>query len=172
MSEKVLAPDSFLVSDRSTKQPLFEVKGMLLSFEGQKSLLDPAGDKLLVMHVDPTSLLSNTFLTDLRTSMRFLVRKKGFLPGRGRGTLQMFLDGQERTEPVVEVVSNASRTSATVVDCGSGRVVASLTRKGFTAKRVFTGLDSYTFDVQPGVDIPFVVMLAVCFDEQYTEGAF
>lgn len=169
MSEKVLAPASFFVSDRVTKQTLFEVKRKPFSFEAQKSLLDPAGDKLFVMHVDPTSLLTNTFLTDLRTGIRFLVRKKGFLPSRGRGTLQMFLDGQQNTGPVVEVVSNASRTNATVVDCASGRVLASVSRKGLTPKRFFTGLDSYTFDVQPGVDIPLVVMLAVCYDEQYTE---
>lgn len=168
VTENICAPEVLEIKDHSTGKVEYKVKTTPLSFERKKRLFDSDGDKLFSMHSDITSLLSNMFFKDFRTNDRYLVRKKSFFPGMGRGTLQVFVN--RKREPVIEIVSNFNRTNITIVSCINNALLGTIDRRALNAKRMLTGLHSYTFDVRPGVDIPLMVMFAVCFNEQYTEG--
>lgn len=172
IEEKINAPDSFEVKTIPNKAKIFDVKGKLVSFHGNKKMFDTEGNTVFSMSADALSRNYNMLLRDYRNNNIYMVRKKGLFPGKGRGTLQIVLGKSESSNPIIEMNTDFSRTTTQITDAGSKSTLAIITRKKFTGKRLFTGLDSYVIQVNPGVDIAFMVMLSICFDEQYTEGAF
>lgn len=170
IKEKYLHPDSFLVTIAGTDELVFHVKGKLVSWSGSKKMRDVNGSHIFSMSVDTASTYLSMYLRDLRDNSIYSLRKKGFLPGFGRGTILVWKGKDMAGEPSFEITSNGKRQDATVVDRASGTTMASIKRKLFGARRLVTGLDTYVLTVNAGNDAALVTMLAVCFDEQYTEG--
>lgn len=69
-----------------------------------------------------------------------------------------------------EMVCDALRGEARVIDVEKNDVQAIIRRSKLSPRKMMTGLDNYTVLVMPGVYIPFIIMMVVCFDEEYTEG--
>lgn len=170
IEEKVSEPDSFSVELLPKKEELFEVRGKSLSFEGEKTLHDVAGQTIFTMCADMTSSLYNMYLRDLRNKQVYTVRKRSMIPGMGRNVLEVLPGRNPEAAPVIEIVSDFSKSQAIVKHLAMESEVALIERAIMTAKKIITGLDSYQIKVYPGMDIALIVMLTVCFDEHYTEG--
>lgn len=170
IEERYTAPDSFKIQDASTKELVYEIKGKLVSFHGNKKMLDAKGNILFSMVADSISRDYRMVLKDHRTNNIYFVKKKGLL--KGRGTLQVFLGTDETASPIHEITTNLSRSDSNIKSTRTGELLANIQRKTLTAKRLFSGLDSYIVRVEPESNAELMIMLTVCFDEQYTEGAF
>lgn len=168
MEERLFAPDSFFIKSVPTNADVFVCKGKAISFEGEKRLFDMAGTALFFMTHQFNSVRQFQVLLDKRNGDIYSVMKKGFWPGRGRGTLLVRSGKGKGGNVVLEVKSNASRSESEIWK--DGNLVAKTERSLLGGKRLSTGLDSYKLRVETGFDVPLAIMLTVCIDEQYTEG--
>lgn len=167
--EEYLSPDSFTVQYARDKRTLFRIKGKLVSFNGEKRLVDERGSILFRMVVNIVSKNMHMYLHDLRSNRVYTVRKKNILPGRGRGTLYVVPGKDARADAVLEISSNLWRSCAVITDLLTNCQVGIIRRKLITARKIIAGLDSYTVRVAPDADIAFLAMLTSCYDEHYSE---
>lgn len=168
IEERVFAPDSFFVQAMPGKTDVFKIVGKLIDFNGEKRMFDMEGNVLFFMTQQFNSARMLQYLLNKRTGEVYTLRKKGFLPGRGRGTILVWRGKGDQGEVVLEIKTSAGRSEFDIFQAGSK--VAKIERSRFGAKRLFTGLDSYRVRVEAGFPVDFALMLTACVDEHYTEG--
>lgn len=168
MEERVSSPDSFFVTDVLSKAEVYVCKGEQLSDEGEKRLFDVNGTKLFFMTHQVTSIRQLHYLFDNRSGDVYSIMKQGLLPGRGRGTLLVRSGTKEDGKILLEVKTNGLRSMSEILK--NGQRVATIERSLVGAKKLLTGLHSYTLKVEAGFDVPLAIIITVCIDENYTEG--
>lgn len=167
VEERVFAPDSFFVKTLPEKQDVFKIAGKVISFNGEKKMYDENGEILFLMTQVFNSTLQLQYLLDKRSGEVYTVKKKGFLPGRGRGTLLVLRGKGDEGDIFMTIKGSASRSQFDMFF--NEKQIAKVLRKG-GAKRLLTGLDNYKVSVSPGFNVALAIILTVCIDEQYTEG--
>lgn len=170
VSEEYLTPDSITVKSLVDKKQLFSIKRKLVSWSDEKRLIDENGTILYRTGVNAFSKNQNMYLHDLRSDAFYTVRKKNFLPGRGRGTLLVIPGKNKHAEPMFEICSDIWRSQAIIRDSVTKDQVGSIRRNVITIKKLLTGLDFYTVRVAPASDIAFLSMLVCCYNEHYKDG--
>lgn len=176
LSEKITRPDCYDVKSEDGSV-VYSVTGRAISFEGKKTVDDKDGNRLFLIKEDTKTWLQKTYMHDYRTKQLYTLRKKAFLPWRGRDTLLVFRgDEKDGGVHVMNIKSNSIRSEFRISNT-NGDVIATMERKAFTARRLVTGTDAYTISIsatgaeagQEEVDDAFIITLAVCIDEHYND---
>lgn len=200
VTKEYLSPCSFPVQRMSNNRPLFGLKDKLSNCRaagGEKRLVDNAGKILFRVVVNaalphtasarvrgaaagnPAKASRIMYLHDLRNDAVDVVRKKNFIPGRGRGTLLVTpaaaslgvatADPADETDSILRIVANFWRSWAVVVHAPTDTQIGIFRRKLIFAKKLIAGLDYYTVRVAPAADLALLAMLASCFDDHCVE---
>lgn len=172
VKELITRPDSFIVEKLPEKLTLFTTTGKAIDFNGRKKLKDCNDDNLFEIIQNTTSTLLYMYIYDYITGQRYTLRKKGWLPGRGRGTILVWKGEKDEGEPFIEMqAQNLSKTKFIIKDLIEGNQLAVVSRNALSARRIFGGADTHQLTVNAGVNVAFMAILTVALDEQYTEYA-
>lgn len=99
-----MSGDSFQVKDAQSGATAFKVKGNALSFGDSKKLLDPSGTPIYKMSESILSLRGRMQIVDSGTNkVLVMLRKKGFIPMLGTGTVQVWRGGSDEGPPWLQV---------------------------------------------------------------------
>jgi uncharacterized protein YxjI len=64
---------------------------------------------------------------------------------------------------------NFFNTKADITDEATKQAVATIDRKFFTAREIFTAQQTYVVTVAPNVDMALVVAMCICLDERRSD---
>lgn len=167
--ERVFRPDCFEVQDEHNNI-ILSVVGKVIDRSGAKVMFwKDTQQRLFKMNEQWNSWLQRMYMFEYSTKQVFTIQKKGFLPFFGRGVVLVWKGKGTDSTPWLQMNSSGGRSRITVTEIDTGRVWATMKRSMFGPRRLFTGADYYRVSVRPGVPVPFVMMLCVCADEQYTD---
>lgn len=167
--ERVFRPDCFEVHDENNNA-ILSIVGKVIDRSGQKVMFwKDTQHRLFKMTEECNSWLQRMYMFEYRTKQVFTIQKKAFLPFFGRGVVLVWKGKGTDSTPCLQMNTTGGRSRITVTDIASGRVWATMKRSMFGPRRLFTGADYYRVSVRPGVHVPFIMMLCVCADEQYTD---
>lgn len=153
-----------------TGEAYFKVKGNALSFKDTKTLLDMNGTPIYKMSEALITLRGRMNIVDPGTKQPVMtLRKKGFIPGFGTSTIQAWAGGTDDGSPYLEIKGDFLRKCFSITEKGSGRLLASVTKKSFNLANILLEKDSYVIRVEPGVDTALLVFFVVAADEQYRD---
>ena len=151
-----------------SKTDALVIKGKLIDFYGRKIIQDLNENPLLYTSQNVTAVLQQTFFYNEEKKPVFLLRKKGFI--RGRGTLHLWKGDSDQGEPFLEIKArNIVKTEFEIKEIETGEVWA-LVKRNLGGRRLVTGLDTYQVTLNPGFDLVLVSAIVASIDEQYTEG--
>ncbi|CAN8064146.1 unnamed protein product [Agarophyton chilense] len=169
VKELVFKPDCFEVLDDS-KNGVYTIKGKAIDRSGTKTLFaKDSDDRLFKMTENLNTFLQVMYMFDFRTKSVYTMRKKGVFPGFGRGTVFVWKGKGTDGSPFIRMTTSGGRSMITIVDIETGKQIATMKRSMLGPRRFLTGADFYRVSISPGFDVPFVLMLCVCADEQYTD---
>lgn len=159
-----LSGDDFTVKDVNTGAVWFKVDGKVLTMRQRKVLLDVRGLRVAELR---HRVLSWTQAVDVFSAHDlsqpiFSARKKptiNFSKTTSRVTVRNLLDGS-----VVNItLLGDPRGKAGVLMLGEQHVIAKM-RRAFKATELL-GQQTYIVDIAPGVDVSFVTVMVVLWDE-------
>ncbi|PWY71142.1 hypothetical protein BO83DRAFT_314834 [Aspergillus eucalypticola CBS 122712] len=143
--------------------PLLKVTGALLSVPGRKKVKDMHRNLLFDirkehMHVHTTYVMEDpgrNKICEIRNSHKFI----------GSKATAIYTDRYGK-QVLLVMKGNWNARAAQIVNESTEEPVARISRKRFTARHIFFGQDTYNVTVAPGVDMPMVAGLCICFDEK------
>lgn len=172
IKEKILRPDCLDVFKVPSEEVVYTIKGKVLHRDGEKVMLDSRDNsRVFKMTEDINSWRQKMYMYDYRDNTVYNVRKAGFLPGKGRNILKVFR-GKESDggTHIMDIITNSIRTRFRVEELASGESIATVVRKPFAVRRLLAGRDIYNLTVNSATaDLPFIFMLVVSMDEQYSD---
>lgn len=170
LRERGLVTDTFSVKELTSGRIMFRMKGRAFSMlHERKTLTDMDGEQLYGLREAVMSLHDRVHIIDPNTKQEIMtVKKKGFLPGFGAGTVLAWYGTDDSGPPAIEIQGNIMRKSFTIMDTASGRMMAAANRKS-SISSVLLDNDTYTLVVEPGVDSALMVTLVVALDEIYND---
>ncbi|KAE8381333.1 tubby C-terminal-like domain-containing protein [Aspergillus bertholletiae] len=168
LKEKVLSltGDSFDVK-LANGQPIFQIKGKLLTIAGRKSVFDMAGRHLFDLVKE--HLRIHTTYAAHAPDGRKLLEVKSSLALVGSRTTATFTSPRTGATVSLKMRGNWRDSRADIVDEATGMVLAQIDRKLLRARQLFFDQQTYAVVVAPGVDLALITALCVCFDEKNNE---
>ncbi|KAI0976641.1 DUF567-domain-containing protein [Xylaria arbuscula] len=168
LKEKVmsLSGDSFDIK-LVNGQPIFQVKGETFSLSGRKHFCDPAGNELFTIRKKLIALHSTFYAEDPNGNVIFEVKSKFSFGGTKMVCTFTSQPGKEET---LMVKGNFFDTRADITDEATKQPVATIDRKFFNAREIFSGQDTYAVTVAPNVDMALIAAMCICLDEKKEEG--
>lgn len=165
-----LSGDSFKVQNTQDRSTPFQVRGKALSLKDSKSILDHDGNAIYTLSEEILTLRGRMRIVDAKSKQPVVtLRKKGFVPGFGTGTIQIWSGKTDDGDPWLTVKGDFFRKNFDFKDNSQGRVLASVKRKGLNFANIVMEKDTYIIRVEPGVDAALMVLLVVAIDEQYRD---
>lgn len=165
-----LSGDSFSIKNVATGEGTFKVKGNAMSFKDSKSLYDMHGRPIYKMSEALLSLRGRMQIQDANSKRTVVtLRKKGFIPHLGTGTIQVWKGGTDEGEPWLEVKGDYLKKDFDIKEPGSSRIIGSVKRKSFNLSNILLEKDSYVIRIEPGQDAALLVFLVIAIDETYRD---
>lgn len=172
LKEKVmsLSGDSFSIKRVDTGEAAFKVVGKALSLKDSKKLTDTNGNAIYKMTEEFFSLRGRMVIQDAQTKAAVVnLRKKGYFKFFGAGTIQAWAGEKEEGEPYLEVKGEFFKRNFSIVEKATGRPLAKISRKPFSATNFLFEKDTYVIRVEPNVDTALMVFFVVAADEMYRD---
>lgn len=164
-----LSGDSFSIKNLSNNASTFKVKGNAFSLKDSKQLCDSRNKPILKMTESLFTLRGRMHITDASTKRTVLtLRKKGFIPMTGTGTILAWKGGDDDGKPDIVCKGDFFRKDF-VIKNKSGKVLATIRRKSFNLSNILLEKDSYVVRIEPGVDAALMIFMVVAVDEQYRD---
>ncbi|KAI8626349.1 DUF567-domain-containing protein [Xylariaceae sp. FL1651] len=167
LKEKVLSlsGDSFDIKTISG-QPILQVKGETLSLSGRKHVSDMNGNVLFTIRKKLIALHATFYAEDPNGNVIFEVKGK-FSIGTSKSICTFkSISGKEET---LLMKGNLFDTKADITDEATKQPVATIDRKFFNAREIFTSQQTYVVTVAPNVDMALIAAMCICLDERENE---
>lgn len=165
-----ISGDTMKITRVDTGEESYKLKGNMMSIRECKTLLAADGTPLLQMTETLFSLRDRMQITNPETGeVLYTLRKKGFIPYIGTGTIQIWKGEKTEGDPFVEIKGNLMKKNFTIYDVESGESIAAVKRKFLNVSKILLDKDSYVLTVEPYCDATLLVMLTVALDEQYSD---
>ncbi|KAI2643575.1 DUF567-domain-containing protein [Xylaria nigripes] len=168
MKEKILSlsGDSFDIKTMNG-QPLFQVKGEILSLSGRKHFMDMNGRELFTIRKKLLALHATFYAEDPEGNVIFEVKGK-FSIGTSKSICTFkSITGKEES---LLVKGNFFDTKVSIVDEATSQTVAIIDRKLLNMRELLADQQTYAVTVAPNVDLALVAAMCICFDERKNEG--
>ncbi|KAI0198888.1 DUF567-domain-containing protein [Astrocystis sublimbata] len=168
LKEKVmsLSGDSFDIK-LANGQPVFQVKGETFSLSNRQHFCDMSGTELFVIRKKLIALHTTYYAEDANGNALFEVKSKFNIGGTKMICTFKSMSGKDET---LMVKGNFFDTKADITDEGTGQPVATIDRKFFNAREMFTGQDTYAVTVAPNVDMAIIAAMCICMDDKKEQG--
>lgn len=175
IKQEAPSTDLYLATVRSGKEDelTFELSGRVATRRGETLMRDSDGRalfRLTRLHAD-TDGRPRLILHDFRDHATFSLRRKGGVPGRGRGTIIACRGVKEGATPMVKMYVNVVRSAVSVHDVSVGVRLGVIHRRLLGVRKMVTGIESFHVRVFAGADVALMAMFAFCFDGLYSDGA-
>lgn len=166
-----MSGDGFSIKNTTTGAAAFKVKGTVISMSDKKKLVDATtGAAIYTMVESLLTLRGRMNIVDSKTKKPVVcLRKKGFIPMMGTGTVQIWRGGSDDGDPWLVCKGDYFRKNFDFKEKSSGRVLASVRRKSMNMANILLEKDTYIIRVEPGVDVALMVFLVIALDEQYRD---
>ncbi|KAJ5116591.1 hypothetical protein N7456_000939 [Penicillium angulare] len=168
IKEKVLSltGDSFDVK-LANGQPIFKVKGKLMSISGRKAVTDTSNNHLFDI-VKEHLHIHSTYAAESPDGKKILQVKSGINLLGSKATATFTSPATGNTH-VLKMKGNWIDSKADIVDESTNAVVAQIDRKLLSGRDIFFDQQTYAVIVAPGVDMALIAALCICFDEKNNE---
>ncbi|KAI0437468.1 DUF567-domain-containing protein [Xylaria telfairii] len=168
LKEKVmsLSGDSFDIK-LANGQPIFQVKGETLSLSHRQHFYDMTGNELFTIRKKLIALHSTYYAEDTNGNVIFEVKSKFHIGGTKMVCTFTSQSGKEET---LMVKGNFFDTRADITDEATKQAVATIDRKFFNAREIFSGQDTYAVTVASNVDMALIAAMCICMDDKKEEG--
>lgn len=162
-----LSGDGFTITDHAGN-PVFSVKGSLLSLSEKKTLKDMEGRVVGKLAEALISLHKTQRVLGPDGNLLFVVKKKSMIQIMS-SSMQVFLSDGDK-DPDFEIKGDFRSKHFTVTHIATNQEVAKITRKGLNINNIVFDQDTYIVQVPTGGDIAFAVLVAIAADEIYKDG--
>ncbi|KAI0448617.1 DUF567-domain-containing protein [Xylaria acuta] len=168
LKEKVmsLSGDSFDIK-LANGQPIFQVKGESFSLSNRQHFCDMAGNELFTIRKKLIALHATYYAEDPNGNVIFEVKSKFHIGGTKMICTFQTQPGKEES---LMVKGNFFDTTADITDEATKQPVATIDRKFFNAREIFTGQDTYAVTVAPNVDMALIAAMCICMDDKKEQG--
>ncbi|KAI0559776.1 hypothetical protein FGB62_138g05 [Gracilaria domingensis] len=153
----------FTIKRITDSTPFFKLKRENFSMRNVRRLYDM--DDVALYKMEKKSLIDFRYRTQIVDEVSghtvLVLRRKGYLPGRGANTIVAWNGESEEGEPYLIVETGVLRRHFTIKEHATGKVVAEARREKIGRK--------FLLNVQPGYDAAFFVFFAIAVDVNYQD---
>lgn len=159
--------DDASIKDASTGNIIFSARAELMTFSQRRFLVDTRGAKVgQLRHKKMPGLHPTVYIGTVSDEKKFAIRMSGMLNPMNCNAKILLSSDTANSKVIGTIVGNWRAKTFSISTDGS--VIAKVKRKR-TASSIFMGADTYCIDVEAGVDLAFVTLVAIALDELYND---